>query len=69
VAADPDELLTISQVVAELQIGRATFYRWRHRGAGPPSIRLPNGSVRIRRAALTDWLGGLEDDDRKENAA
>ena len=64
---DPDELLTVSQVIAELQVPRSTFYRWRKDGDGPPWVQLPNGAVRIRRAALTGWLRGLEHDDRKEH--
>jgi hypothetical protein len=31
-------------------------------------MKLPNGTVRIRRAALDEWLRGLEDDP-KEHAA
>jgi hypothetical protein len=31
-------------------------------------MKLPNGTVRIRRAALDEWLRGLEDD-QKERAA
>jgi predicted DNA-binding transcriptional regulator AlpA len=69
VACNPDELLTIRQVIAELQVPRSTFARWRKHGTGPRAIRLPNGAVRIRRAALTDWLRGLEDDDQEEPAA
>lgn len=57
----PDELLTISEVAAELRISRAAFYRWRQQGKGPASVRLPGGAVRIRRAALAEWLRGLED--------
>jgi excisionase family DNA binding protein len=66
VAGDPDELLTPGQVAAELKISREALYRWRRRGAGPPSIRLPGGTVRIRRSALTGWLRALQD---KETAA
>jgi hypothetical protein len=33
---------------------------------GAPSVRLPGGSVRIRRSALNQWLRGLQD---KESAA
>lgn len=64
----PDDLLTIDEVIAELRVSRAAFYRWRQQGTGPASVRLPGGSVRIRRAALTGWLRGLESDP-KEHAA
>ena len=63
---DPDELLTLAQVAAELKVSREALYRWRRRGSGPPAIRLPGGTVRIRRSALTGWLRALQD---KENAA
>lgn len=65
-ADDPDELLTLDQVAAELKVSREALYRWRRRGTGPPSIRLPGGTVRIRRSALHAWLRALPD---KETAA
>jgi predicted DNA-binding transcriptional regulator AlpA len=62
VAGEPGgELLTIGEVIAQLRVSRATFSRWRQLGRGPASIRLPNGQVRIRRAALEAWLGTLSD--------
>ena len=67
-AGEPDELLTIEEVIAELRVPRSTFYRWREKGTAPRVMKLPNGTVRIRRAALDEWLRGLEDD-QKEHAA
>jgi len=61
VAGDPDELLTLDEVAAELKVSREALYRWRRRGTGPPSIRLPGGAVRIRRSALAGWLRALQD--------
>jgi predicted DNA-binding transcriptional regulator AlpA len=55
-------LLTISEVLAEIRVPRATFYRWRQLHKGPRAIRLPNGDVRIRRSELERWLASLEDD-------
>lgn len=57
-------LLTISEVIAEIGVARATFYRWRQLRKGPRSIKLPNGDVRIRRSELERWLASLEDDNR-----
>jgi predicted DNA-binding transcriptional regulator AlpA len=58
-----DELLTIPEVIAELRVPRSTFYRWRQIGMGPPSIKLPNGQVRIRQSALRAWLRQFETGD------
>lgn len=59
-----DELLTIADVCAELGISRATFYRWRACRKGPASLRLPNGTVRIRRSALTAFISACEETTR-----
>jgi predicted DNA-binding transcriptional regulator AlpA len=57
-----DSYLTIPEVIAEIRVKRATFYRWRQLGKGPRSIKLPNGGVRIRRSELDRWLASLEED-------
>jgi predicted DNA-binding transcriptional regulator AlpA len=63
-------LLTIEEVTTELRISRAAFYRWRRNGAGPPVVRLPGGTVRVRRGALTAWLRRREaDTTAKEHGA
>ena len=59
-APAPDALLTIEEVIAQLRVSRAAFYRWRRRGTGPAEVRLPGGGVRIRRSALQAWLCRLE---------
>jgi predicted DNA-binding transcriptional regulator AlpA len=56
-----DQLLSIPQVIAELGISRATFYRWRSLRKGPASLRLPNGSIRIRRSDLDVFLTACEE--------
>ena len=68
-AGQPDELLTIDEVIATLRVSRAAFYRWRRRGTGPETVRLPGGAVRIRRAALTEWLAGLHEGNKEEDTA
>jgi excisionase family DNA binding protein len=50
------EFLTIEEVLAVLRVSRSTFSRWRRQRSGPAIIRLPGGSVRIRRSALDRWL-------------
>jgi predicted DNA-binding transcriptional regulator AlpA len=55
-----DELMTVKQVLAELNgVSRRTFYRWRELGTGPECIRLPNGELRVWRSELLSWLEGL----------
>ncbi|MFI1440924.1 helix-turn-helix transcriptional regulator [Streptomyces fructofermentans] len=56
-----DEMLSIDQVIAEIGVPRATFYRWRQLRKGPKAIKLPNGSVRIRRSELERWIQTLEE--------
>ncbi|MFJ8553822.1 helix-turn-helix transcriptional regulator [Streptomyces sp. NPDC093676] len=56
-----DEMLTIPEVIEEIGVPRATFYRWRQLRKGPKSIKLPNGSVRIRRSELERWIEALEE--------
>jgi excisionase family DNA binding protein len=69
VAGDPDDLLTIDEVIATLRVSRAAFYRWRRRGTGPATVRLPGGAVRVRRSALQQWLRGLQDEHKEEDTA
>ncbi|MCX4528111.1 helix-turn-helix domain-containing protein [Streptomyces sp. NBC_01551] len=56
-----DEMLTIAEIIADLKVPRATFYRWRQLGKAPRSIKLPNGDVRIRRSQYERWLAEQED--------
>jgi excisionase family DNA binding protein len=58
---NPDELLSVAEVAAELKISRRTFYRWRELHIGPASIRLPNGEIRVPRTALDAWLDNLQE--------
>lgn len=53
--------LTIDEVCEELQISRDTFYDWRKKGRAPKCAKLPNGSLRIRRAVLDKFMAALED--------
>ncbi|MDI3344367.1 helix-turn-helix domain-containing protein [Streptomyces sp. AJ-1] len=54
-------MLSIPQVIAEIGVPRATFYRWRQLRKGPKAIKLPNGSVRIRRSELNRWIATREE--------
>ncbi len=53
--------LTVAEVCAELDIAPSTFYGWRTKGTAPRCIKLPNGQIRVRRAALETWLNARED--------
>ncbi len=53
--------LTISDVCAELEVARSTFYGWRASRTAPRCIKLPNGEIRVRRVDLEKWLENLED--------
>lgn len=55
-----DELLTVSTVIKELDISRATFYRWRSLRIGPKTFKLPNGKIRVRRSELNRFLASCE---------
>jgi excisionase family DNA binding protein len=65
--ADDDRLLTVDEVIGELGVSRAAFYRWRRQGRGPATVRLPGGGLRIRRAALKAWLRRREDTAQEEH--
>ncbi|WP_086840637.1 helix-turn-helix transcriptional regulator [Amycolatopsis kentuckyensis] len=54
------ELLKIADVCEELDIAPSTFYEWRAKECAPKCIKLPNGSVRIRRCDLESWLEDRE---------
>ncbi len=52
--------LTVADVCSELGIARSTFYDWRAARKAPTCIRLPNGSLRIRRRDFDLWLENHE---------
>jgi len=52
----PAPLLTIAEVLVEIQVARSTFDTWRSLGCAPECIKLPNGQIRIRHSALESWL-------------
>jgi predicted DNA-binding transcriptional regulator AlpA len=56
-----DDKLTIPEVCDELKIARSTFNDWRAKRCAPKCIRLPNGSVRVRRSELNRWLESREE--------
>lgn len=65
--ADDDRLLTVDEVIGELGVSRAAFYRWRRQGRGPATVRLPGGGLRVRRAALRAWVRRSEGTAQEED--
>ncbi|NEC69337.1 helix-turn-helix domain-containing protein [Streptomyces sp. SID9727] len=55
------QMLKLPEVLAELNMSRAAFYRMRARGLAPKLIKLPNHQVRVRRADLDAWLNKYEE--------
>lgn len=54
--------MTVPEFCSELGISRSTFDDWRAKGRSPKCIRLPNGSLRIKRTDFENWLNDLEAD-------
>jgi predicted DNA-binding transcriptional regulator AlpA len=48
-------MLKLPEVLEEIGMSRAAFYRMRARGRAPKLRKLPNGQVRISRADLDAW--------------
>ncbi|MFI6933542.1 helix-turn-helix transcriptional regulator [Streptomyces sp. NPDC050287] len=49
------EKLKLREVLEEIEMSRAAFYRMRARGKAPKLIKLPNGQLRCRRSDLDAW--------------
>ncbi|MFI9720883.1 helix-turn-helix transcriptional regulator [Streptomyces sp. NPDC052396] len=54
------DTLTLPEVLAEIRMSRAAFYRMRARGKAPKCLKLPNGQIRVRRSDLDAWFDGCE---------
>lgn len=55
------ETLKLPQVLEELGMSRAAFYRMRARGLAPKTLKLPNGQLRVRRSDLDSWFANCEE--------
>lgn len=54
------QMLKLPEVLTEIGMSRAAFYRMRARGLAPRLIKLPNGQLRVRRADLDNWIATCE---------
>ncbi|MBT2413430.1 helix-turn-helix domain-containing protein [Streptomyces sp. ISL-12] len=54
------EKLKLREVLEEIEMSRAAFYRLRARGKAPKLIKLPNGQLRCRRSDLDAWWAKCE---------
>jgi len=54
------QMLKLPEVLTEIGMSRAAFYRMRARGQAPRLVKLPNGRLRVRRNDLDDWLSNLD---------
>ncbi|WP_331731232.1 helix-turn-helix domain-containing protein [Streptomyces sp. NBC_00859] len=50
------QMLKLPEVLTEIGMSRAAFYRMRARKQAPRLIKLPNGQLRVRRQDLDSWL-------------
>lgn len=55
------QMLKLPEVLDELGMSRAAFYRMRARGLAPKLIKLPNHQVRVRRSDLDAWWAKYEE--------
>ncbi|MEU7345720.1 MULTISPECIES: helix-turn-helix domain-containing protein [Streptomyces] len=49
------QMLKLPEVLTEIQMSRAAFYRMRARGQAPRLQKLPNGHLRVSRMDLDAW--------------
>ncbi|WP_107089900.1 MULTISPECIES: helix-turn-helix transcriptional regulator [Streptomyces] len=49
------QMLKLPEVLTEINMSRAAFYRMRARGQAPRLQKLPNGQLRVSRTDLDSW--------------
>lgn len=57
-----ERLLTPREVAAYLGVPVSTLYQWRHRGSGPPAIRVGPRQLRWRPGDVEQWLAAQADE-------
>jgi len=56
-----DDLLTLAEVLMKLKVSRSTWNDWRAKNRAPRCTKLPNGTLRVRRSVLDQWLEDQEE--------
>ncbi|TDU05395.1 AlpA family transcriptional regulator [Streptomyces sp. 846.5] len=54
------QMLKLPEVLIEIDMSRAAFYRMRARGQAPRIHKLPNGHLRVHRSDLDAWWASCE---------
>ena len=52
----PNDLMTVDEVITFLRIGRSTIYQNMKKGLFPKPIRLTTRTIRFLRKDIMDWL-------------
>lgn len=55
------QMLKLPEVLTEIKMSRAAFYRMRARGQAPRLQKLPNGHLRVSRTDLDTWWARCEE--------
>ena len=53
--------ITLDEFLAELEIPRSTFFRWKALRIAPRHYKMPNRQIRIRRTDFDAWLSSREE--------
>ena len=53
--------LTLAEFLAEMDVPKSSFFRWKALGQAPRTVKLPNGQLRIRRTDFDAWLSAREE--------
>ena len=58
-SGSPEQLLTVDEVAAWLQVTRSTLYGWRYQGRGPQPLKLGK-FLRYRRGDVEEYIASAE---------
>jgi predicted DNA-binding transcriptional regulator AlpA len=53
--------LTLDEFLAELDVPKSTFFRWKATGKAPRHYKMPNRQIRIRLTDFETWLSAREE--------